>query len=138
MLAEGGVPRMPSRVFAVLLCGDEGKATAGELADQLQVSAAAISGAVRYLQQVGLITREREIGGRRDVYRLYNDLWYEAFGNRDQMLGRWASTFTDGVAVFGARTAVGQRLEETSRFMAFLRAELPLVMQRWRDSELGR
>ncbi|MGI8882379.1 MAG: GbsR/MarR family transcriptional regulator [Jatrophihabitans sp.] len=137
-LTEGGVPRMPARVFALLLCGDDGSATAAELAEQLQVSAAAISGAVRYLQQVGLIAREREIGGRRDVYRLYNDLWYEALGDRDQLLARWTVTFDDGAAVLGAGTAAGKRFEETSRFMAFMRAELPLMMQRWHDSEAGR
>ncbi len=137
-LTESGMPRMAARTFAVLLCEDEGSATAAELADQLQVSAAAISGAVSYLQQVGLIVREREIGGRRDVYRLYNDLWYEAVGNRDQLLARWITTFDEGATMFGADTPTGRRLAETSRFADFLRAELPLILQRWRETESAR
>ena len=48
-LVEAGLPRMPSRVFAALLVSEEGKLTAAELAKQLQVSPAAVSGAVRYL-----------------------------------------------------------------------------------------
>jgi DNA-binding transcriptional regulator GbsR (MarR family) len=136
-LTEGGIPRMPARVFAVLLCDDAGSAGATELAEVLQVSAAAVSGAVRYLQQAGLIVREREAGGRRDVYRLYNDLWYEALGNRDQLLRRWTTTFDEGATLFGARSATGRRLEETSRFMAFVREELPLMLERWRASQSG-
>jgi ABC-2 type transport system ATP-binding protein len=54
-LADGGVPRMPARVFAALLATDSGRLTAAELGERLQVSPAAISGAVRYLTQVALV-----------------------------------------------------------------------------------
>ena len=53
LLDEAGVPRMPARVFAAILADDAGRLTAGELAERLQVSPAAISGAVRYLTQAG-------------------------------------------------------------------------------------
>ena len=89
MLEEGGVPRMPARVFAALLATDSGRLTAAELAEQLRISPAAVSGAVRYLIQVGLVTREREPGSRRDVYALHHDLWYEAIVNREPLLARW-------------------------------------------------
>ncbi len=38
VLVEGGVPRMPARVFGALLCSDSGRMTAAELAEALQVS----------------------------------------------------------------------------------------------------
>src|SRR5438067_2054440 len=88
-LTEGGVPRMPARVFSTLLATDSGRLTAAELAERLRVSPAAISGAVRYLVQVNLVSREREPGARRDHYRLLNDLWYEATINREYLLTRW-------------------------------------------------
>ena len=44
--------RMPARVFAALLASDDGALTSAELGEQLQVSPAAVSGAVRYLAQV--------------------------------------------------------------------------------------
>ena len=47
LLTESGVPRMPARVFASVLAEDAGALTAAELAERLQVSPAAISGAVR-------------------------------------------------------------------------------------------
>ena len=57
---------MPARVFAALLATDSGRLTAAELAELLQISPAAVSGAVRYLTQVGMVHREREPGSRRD------------------------------------------------------------------------
>ncbi|HEX2184461.1 MAG TPA: MarR family transcriptional regulator [Chloroflexota bacterium] len=74
-LSESGWPRMAARVFAGLLVAADGRRTAAQLVELLHVSPAAISGAVRYLMQVGLITREREPGQRRDYYRVYDDLW---------------------------------------------------------------
>src|ERR1044072_4994777 len=47
MLVESGIPRMPARVFGALLIAEDGKRTAGELAEQLRVRPAAISGAAR-------------------------------------------------------------------------------------------
>ncbi len=104
MLVESGVPRMPARVFGSLLVSEEGKRTAGELADALRVSPAAISGAVRYLAQVGLVVRARDPGERRDHYEVTDDLWYEAYANRDKQLAQWATLMGEGAAV--ARRAV--------------------------------
>src|SRR4051812_25133042 len=70
LLVEGGMARMPSRVFARLMVTDEGRLTAAELADLLKASPAAISGAIRYLEQVDLATRRRERGSRRDYYQV--------------------------------------------------------------------
>ena len=54
-LLETGLPRMPARVFAALLIAPDARLTAAELAERLQVSPAAISGAVRYLVQVRMV-----------------------------------------------------------------------------------
>ena len=131
-LADCGVPRMPARVFAALLATDSGRMTAAELAERLQVSPAAISGAVRYLTQVALVSREREPGSRRDHYRLLNDLWYEASLRREPLLTRWERSMREGVAALGADTPAGARLAESTAFFEFLQAELPAVLERWR------
>ncbi|MBB5954147.1 DNA-binding transcriptional regulator GbsR (MarR family) [Saccharothrix tamanrassetensis] len=131
-LAEAGMPRMPSRVFVALLASDDGSLTAAELADLLRVSPAAVSGAVRYLTQVSLVSRERETGSRRDVYRVYEDLWYEAIFRRDQMLARWEGSLKEGVSVLGPRTPAGRRISETLAFFEFFHRELPDMLERWR------
>jgi DNA-binding transcriptional regulator GbsR (MarR family) len=132
VMEEGGVPRMPARVFSALLATDSGRLTAAELAEQLQISPAAVSGAVRYLIGVNLLSREREPGSRRDVYRLHNDVWYEAIVNREPLLSRWQRAIEDGVEAVGAASPAGVRLTETAEFFAFLRAEMPALLERWR------
>ncbi|MDR7302584.1 GbsR/MarR family transcriptional regulator [Haloactinomyces albus] len=131
-LAEAGMPRMAARIFAGLLVSEDGRRTAAELAELLQVSPAAVSGAVRYLTQVGLVAREREPGQRRDHYRVHHDTWYESFAQRDEQLGRWERTLLDGVRAVGADSRAGRRIEETRDFFEFLRRELPALMDTWR------
>ena len=132
-MVAGGMPRMASRVFALLLSRDDGSATSTELALALQASPAAISGAVRYLIQLHLITRAHRPGERRDVYRLQSDHWYEMVGSREHELQQWASISREGVDAVGADTRAGRRLQETARFFEFLISEMPGVLERWRS-----
>src|SRR6185312_2985453 len=117
-LTEAGMPRMTARVFVALLCTDSGRATASELMESLQASAAAISGAVRYLTQVGLIDREHKPGSRKDHYRVRDDVWHEATVRRDRMLARLDTTLREGVVTLGEDTPAGARLNETLQFFA--------------------
>jgi len=131
MLVEGGMPRMPARVFAAVLAEDSARLTAQELAERLHVSAAAISGAVRYLVQARLLLRGREPGARADHYRLSeDDHWYESMMQRGQVLERFEQSAARGAEALGDRPA-GRRLRETQEFFAFLRQELPAMMERW-------
>jgi len=132
-LIDAGVPRMPAFVFVTLLTTDSGRLTAAELAERLQVSPAAISGAVRYLAQVGLLSREREPGSRRDRYRVHDDAWYESTLRREQLLSRWESTAREGVDALGPDTPAGARLAESVAFFEFLRREVPAILERWRE-----
>jgi DNA-binding transcriptional regulator GbsR (MarR family) len=132
-LTDAGFPRMPARVFAALLATDSGRLTAAELAALLQVSPAAVSGAVRYLAQVNLASRERAPGSRRDYYRVHDDVWYEAIARRDQVLARWEHSLREGIEVLGRETAAGSRMAETLAFFEFLQKELPELLKRWRE-----
>ena len=138
VLVEAGVPPMPARVFSALLVTDSGRLTAAELTELLGASPAAISGAVRYLEQVGMISRQREPGSRRDVYLLRNDLWYEISLGRDQVLAHWANAARDGADILGPDTPAGQRLADSHEFFAFLRQELPALLDRWRAHKAQR
>ncbi|MFD0632954.1 GbsR/MarR family transcriptional regulator [Catenulispora yoronensis] len=103
-LSDSGIPRMPARVFAALLTADDGRLTSQQLAGMLDISPAAVSGAIRYLSQVGLVTREREPGSRRDRYRVLDEVWQEAILQRDAILVRWETSLAEGVAVVGAES----------------------------------
>src|SRR5262245_35386527 len=125
---------MAGRVFAALLVADSGRRTSAELSEILNASPAAISGAVRYLEQLALASREREPGTRRDVYRIDSDMWYRVALSQDRVLGRYVTSLTGGIDAVGPDTPAGDRLAETKAFFAFLSAEMPRVMDRWHDA----
>lgn len=131
-LVEAGVPRMPARVFAALLASDSGALTSAELGEQLRISPAAVSGAVRYLSQVHLVSREREPGSRRERYRVHSNQWYEALTNREAIVKRWEEALREGVAGLGAETPAGRRLAETLAFFEFIERDVAGMMERWR------
>lgn len=131
-LVEAGMPRMPSRVFAALLASDTGTLTSAELGEQLRISPAAVSGAVRYLAQVHMVSREREPGSRRERYRVHSDQWYEALTNREAIIKRWEDALRDGVAGLGPDTPAGRRLTETLAFFEFIERDVAEMMERWR------
>ncbi|MBJ7901819.1 GbsR/MarR family transcriptional regulator [Streptomyces sp. NPDC003656] len=138
-LVEAGMPRMPARVFAALLSSDTGTLTSAELGEQLRISPAAVSGAVRYLAQVHLVSREREPGSRRERYRVHSDQWYEALTNREAIIKRWEEALRDGVSTLGADSPAGRRLSETLEFFEFIEKDVAGLMERWRaHREAGR
>jgi DNA-binding transcriptional regulator GbsR (MarR family) len=131
-LVEAGLPRMPARVFSALLASDSGALTSAELGEQLQVSPAAVSGAVRYLAQVHMLSREREPGSRRERYRVHSDQWYQALTSREAIIKRWEDALREGVAGLGSATPAGRRLAETLAFFEFVEKDLAQMMERWK------
>ncbi|MFB9833563.1 GbsR/MarR family transcriptional regulator [Actinoallomurus acaciae] len=137
-LVDAGFQRMPARVFAVLHGTDSGRLTAAEIAELLQVSPAAVSGAVRFLIQFNMIRREREPGSRRDVFVVENDSWYEAIVNRDEILRRWSSSAREGIEVLGADTPAGRRMATSLAFFEFITEELEDLIGRWQKAKAER
>ena len=103
---------MPARVFVALLVTDSGRLTAAELAEVLRISPAAVSGAVRYLIQLGLVHKERVPGSRRDYYRMPGDIWDDMLRLRNQVMSRWAALVREGIDLVGPDTQAGARLAE--------------------------
>jgi DNA-binding transcriptional regulator GbsR (MarR family) len=133
LLTEAGMARTPARVFACILAEDSGRLTARELAERLQVSPAAISGAVRYLTLAGVLRRDREPGERRDHYAVHDDVWPEMFTTRMAMVRRWEQAIGEAVELLGTDRPAGRRLQETREFFAFMQEELPEMLRRWEE-----
>lgn len=133
ILVAAGFPAMPARVFVAFLISDSDRLTAADLAGMLQISPAAVSGAVRYLTGVGLVHKERVPGSRRDYYRMPADVWSEVMRLQRQLLVRWADLLKEGVDLVGADTAAGARLTEHTAFFEFLNIELPGILDRWAE-----
>ncbi|TVT07640.1 MarR family transcriptional regulator [Amycolatopsis bartoniae] len=131
-LTEAGMPRMPSRVFAAVLASPEGSLTSQDLTEILRISPAAVSGAVRYLGQVGLVRRERRPGERRDRFMVRSEYWYEVITKQDNRYQAMLGDLAEGVEALGADTPAGRRVRDTHDFFAFLAEEMPRIVERWR------
>ncbi len=138
-LTQAGLARLPSRVFAALLVDDDGRMTSVELAEALGVSAAGISGAVGYLEQLGMLRRERERGSRRDVYVVDDDAWHDAMMRHDQIYGPIRSSLEHALVAMGPDAPAHVRLSLTREFLVFVEAEMDALAGRWeqRKTELG-
>ncbi|WGX94175.1 GbsR/MarR family transcriptional regulator [Nocardioides sp. L-11A] len=138
-LTSAGLARLPSRVFAALLVDDDGRMTAAQLAAGLGVSAAGVSGAVRYLDGIGMIRRERERGSRRDVFVVDDDAWHGMLVRLDQFYAPLIAALDRGLADLPAGDPAERRLRLAREFLAFVLAEMSDLDQRWevRRAELG-
>ncbi|MER5425919.1 GbsR/MarR family transcriptional regulator [Streptosporangium roseum] len=131
-LTEAGMSRMPARVLVAILVAEKGELHAAEIAEFLQVSPAAISGAVRYLTQTALIIREREPGARHDHYRMHDNVWYQSIAHKETLLRQWERTLLDGIEATGTGSRAAARLAESQEFLEFLRLEMPALLEKWR------
>lgn len=132
VLTAAGFPRMPARVLMALLVAEAGGLTASELGAQLGVSAAAISGAVRYLEQIGILHRVPQPGSRRDRWEFLDDAWYTALMAKSPVYGVIADLGERAADAIGDETAAGAvRAREMARFYRFIDARMPDLMREW-------
>jgi DNA-binding transcriptional regulator GbsR (MarR family) len=124
---------MPARVFVALLVTDSGRLSAAELAGMLRISPAAVSGAVRYLIQLGLVHKERVPGSRRNYYRMPGNMWDDLLRMRDQVMSRWTGLVREGIDLVGADTPAGERMAEQAAFLEFATKELGQILGRWQE-----
>lgn len=130
-LSDMGMPRMPARVLAGLMTAEEPGLTAGQISERLGVSPAAVSGAVRYLIQVGMAVREPAPGSRRDVYKASAVGAYST-GVRSGVYQRIADVVQEGVLAVGDETSpAGMRLADMRNFFLFVQEEMKNLIERW-------
>ncbi|WP_410050129.1 MarR family transcriptional regulator [Actinomadura sp. CNU-125] len=85
----------------------------------LQVSPASVSKAIAYLEEQGFIRRERD-ERRRERYVVDEDIWYQSMVASARALAQVSATAQQGVAVLGASTPAGARLEGAARYLDFV------------------
>ncbi|MFG1802518.1 GbsR/MarR family transcriptional regulator [Micromonospora carbonacea] len=130
--AEVGFPRMAARVLFTVMSADD-PLTAAEIGERLDVSAAAVSGAVRYLTQFGMLVREPVKGSRRDRYRLPDNPWYEGTLTKTGIYKNLIDLADGGVdALNGRGTVAGERVSEMRDFFVFVQEEIDALGERWR------
>ncbi|MER5915868.1 helix-turn-helix domain-containing protein [Streptomyces sp. NPDC001982] len=119
VMIASGMPTMMSRVAACLILTDTGSLTAAELAQRLQVSPAAISKAIAFLESQGFVRRERG-EGRRERYIVDDDVYYQSMMASARGIAQVVDTARQGVPVLRAGTPAATRLENIARFLDFV------------------
>jgi DNA-binding transcriptional regulator GbsR (MarR family) len=133
VLTTHGLQRMTARVLAALLFAEQPSVTMGELADRLQASSGAISGAIKMLTSVGLVERVPAPASRRDHYRLRDDAWAVLYTNQNEVISAMQDAADAAITVIGRDSLARQRLTQMRDFYAFLLAEIPALLDRWRQ-----
>ena len=133
VLSDHGLQRMTARVLAALLFTDQPSMTMGELADRLEASSGAISGAIRMLTSVGLAERVPVPASRRDHYRLRDDAWAVLYTNQNAVISAMQTAAEAGITATGNDSLAGRRLTEMRDFYTFLLGEIPALLDRWHE-----
>jgi predicted ArsR family transcriptional regulator len=122
---------MAARVLMTMTSADEDALTAKQLSERLGVSPAAVSGALRYLIQIGMVVRQPEPGSRRDRYRLVDDSWYEMSFTKMTIFKVIADYAAEGAAALGGvETRGGARIAQMRDYFLFVQEELPAALTR--------
>jgi DNA-binding transcriptional regulator GbsR (MarR family) len=119
LMMRQGLPKMTARVLTCLFIADAGSLTASELAQHLQVSPASVSKAIAFLENLGLIRRERD-ERRRDRYFVDDDVWYQSTIASARGVAQDAETARKGVGILGRDSPAAARLENIARFSDFI------------------
>jgi DNA-binding transcriptional regulator GbsR (MarR family) len=130
-LTEAGLPSLPSRIFSALLMDADGRMTSAELTEVLGVSAASVSGAVKYLGHLQLIRREREPGSRRDVYVVDDDAWHGMMVRRDRLYAPLLRALDGALETRGPADPAYRRIRLSAEFLRFVDAEMAELAERW-------
>jgi DNA-binding MarR family transcriptional regulator len=138
VLSDHGLQRMTARVLAALLFAEQPSMTMGELAERLEASSGAISGAIRMLTSVGLAERVPVPASRRDHYRLRDDAWAVLYTNQNAVISAMQSAAEAGITATGHDSLAGRRLTEMRDFYAFLLGEIPALLDRWHQRSATR
>jgi DNA-binding MarR family transcriptional regulator len=137
MLTAAGMPRMPARVMMALAGSPDDGYTAADLADRLGVSAAAVSGAVRYLVSMRLIHRLSRPGDRRDRYDLVDDSWAGMITANAPLYATLAASL-DRIADENHSAPVSSgRAHEIADFLRYLAERMPQLAAEWRAQRAG-
>jgi hypothetical protein len=136
LFVQQGLPRMMARVLTCITTADAGSLTAADLVQHLQVSPASVSKSVAFLEEQGLIRRERE-DRRRERYVVDADVWYQSMIAAARSHALLAETAQQGVAVLGPDTPAAVRLQNMAGFIGFVGDSIARAAEQARDMLRG-
>jgi hypothetical protein len=138
LLVQQGLPRMEARVLACLYITDSGALTAADLVARLRVSPASVSHAVAFLEQQGMLRRERVPGARRERYVIGDEIWLQSLLAALQMNDALTAASQRGAEILGATTPAGARFESSAELLLLISEAFRQVVEQWRQSLAAR
>jgi hypothetical protein len=133
LLVQQGLPRMEARVLARLYITDSGALTAADLVQRLRVSPASVSHAVAFLEQQGMLKRERVPGARRERYVIDDEMWLPSLLASLQMNEALVAASQRGAEILGATTPAGARFESSAELLLLVTEAFRQVMEQWQQ-----
>ncbi|MFC9175820.1 MULTISPECIES: helix-turn-helix domain-containing protein [Streptomyces] len=131
-MMASGMPLMMARVLTSLTLADSGTLTAQELARRLQVSPASVSKAIAFLDDQGMVRRERD-ERRRERYTVDDEIWYRSMMVSVRSTAELVEITRQGVGVLGPGTPAAARLEGVARFLDFVAEAIARAAEQARD-----
>ena len=136
-LTGQGFPRTPAAVLMALMAAEDGALTAQQLRERLRTSAAAVSGAVRYLRLLGIVRVDPVPSTRQHRYSLAaSPAWYTMSFTDVQRYRELA----DAAQAHAGRMRPGgaaDRAAEMARFFRFLERRMPELLTEWQAESAG-
>jgi DNA-binding transcriptional regulator GbsR (MarR family) len=133
-----GFPRMVGRVLGWLLVCEPVEQTAAQLAEALNASSGAISGATGMLVRAKLVDRIRVRGERADRFRVRPGAWDEQLRDQGQMQAERTLIGQGLDALADAPAARRARLEELDAFYAWWQERMPALWEEWQEHKRSR
>ncbi|WP_158578727.1 GbsR/MarR family transcriptional regulator [Spongiactinospora rosea] len=130
-----GLSRTAGRVIGSLLVDPGESADAPGLCESLNVAKSSMSVALGQLERGGLVERFRPPKGRRDHYRLADDVFGRAFRAKMAEFTTFAQLAERGLAVVGDNPRGRARLELMRDMYAFMGREFPKLLDQWEQDK---
>lgn len=129
VLVETGLSRMTAGVLTCIAITDSGRLSAAELVQRLKVSPASISKAVSYLEEQGLLRRERS--ARRELYIFDDDAWLRAWMVSARTNAMLAGAAVQGAEILGESTPAGARMAQMGQFLKLVGDDMIRAAEHW-------
>ncbi|MBU3065851.1 helix-turn-helix domain-containing protein [Nocardia sp. NEAU-G5] len=132
VLVQQAMPRMEARVLACLYVTDSGTLTAADLVRRLGVSPASVSHAVAFLEQQGMLRRERDSGERRERYVIDDEIWLRSLLATVQANNALVAEQRRAAEILGPATPAGARFESSAELLLLVTEAFEQAMDKWR------
>ncbi len=131
IMTAAGMPRMPARVMMALIAAPADGYTSADLCERLGVSPAAVSGAMRYLEQVNFVHRGTVRGERRERYQLVPQALYYSIVNNTPVYNRSAAALDEMAEGLADDEVAQARARDIAEFLRFLARRMPQLIDEW-------